>query len=103
MLVLSRKIGDRVVIADSIEITVVQIRGNKVRLGVTAPRQISVRRHEVTRETRHEVPPRTQSSLLEEQSPAPIPQETRYELIHVGTTAAPAADDEQLNLIPVQG
>jgi carbon storage regulator len=45
MLVLSRHVGDRIVIADSIEIAVVQIRGNKVRLGVTAPRQVSVRRH----------------------------------------------------------
>ena len=100
MLVLSRKVGDRLVIAESIEITVVQIRGNKVRLGVTAPRQISVRRHEVTPETRHEVTPETQSGLLEEQSPARIPQEACFELIQVGNTAAHAADDEQLNLIP---
>jgi carbon storage regulator len=100
MLVLSRKIGDRLVIAESIEITVVQIRGNKVRLGVTAPRQVSVRRHEVTPETRHEVPAGTQSGLLEEQSPAPNPQETRFEFVQVGNTSAHATDHEQQNLIP---
>ena len=47
MLVLTRKLGERLVIAESIEITVVQIRGNKVRLGVTAPDQVSIRRLEV--------------------------------------------------------
>jgi carbon storage regulator len=44
MLVLSRKIGDRIVIGETIEITVMQIRGNIVRLGVTAPRHIHVGR-----------------------------------------------------------
>lgn len=47
MLVLSRKFGERIVIAECIEISVVQIRGNKVRLGVTAPRNVSVDRLEV--------------------------------------------------------
>jgi carbon storage regulator len=42
MLVLSRKIGNRIVIAGNIEIVVLQIRGNKVRLGVNAPRDVSI-------------------------------------------------------------
>lgn len=46
MLVLSRKIGNRIVIAGNIEITVVQVRGNKVRLGVNAPRHISIARRD---------------------------------------------------------
>jgi carbon storage regulator len=47
MLVLSRTLGERIVIAENIEIAVVQIRGNKVRLGVTAPRHVAVHRLEV--------------------------------------------------------
>jgi carbon storage regulator len=45
MLVLSRKVGNRVVVAGNIEITVVQIYGNRVRLGVTAPSDVSISRH----------------------------------------------------------
>ena len=46
MLVLSRKVGNRLVIAGEIEITVVQIRGNRVRLGINAPPQVSINRFE---------------------------------------------------------
>jgi carbon storage regulator len=49
MLVLSRKIGERVIIADNIEIMIVEIHGNRIRLGVNAPREISVRRAEIPR------------------------------------------------------
>ena len=47
MLVLSRKKNERVVINDNIVVTVVEIRGDKVRLGVEAPSEISVYRQEV--------------------------------------------------------
>ena len=47
MLVLSRRIGERLVIDDNIIVTVVEIRGGQVRLGIEAPREIPVRREEV--------------------------------------------------------
>lgn len=47
MLVLSRKPNEQIVIGDGIVITVVEIRGDKVRLGVEAPRDVSVHRKEV--------------------------------------------------------
>ena len=47
MLVLSRKRDETIMIGDDVEITVVDIRGNKVRLGITAPRQILVHRKEL--------------------------------------------------------
>ena len=47
MLVLSRKKNEKIVVDDTIEITVVEIRGDKVRLGVNAPREVSVHRQEV--------------------------------------------------------
>jgi carbon storage regulator len=47
MLVLSRKKNESIVIDDRIVITVVEIRGDKVRLGIEAPRDVPVHRSEV--------------------------------------------------------
>jgi carbon storage regulator CsrA len=47
MLVLSRQRDETVMIGDDVEVTVVDIRGDKVRLGITAPREVSVHRKEV--------------------------------------------------------
>jgi carbon storage regulator len=47
MLVLVRKVGERIVIDENIEVTVIKLHGNRVRLGVTAPPDVSVRRVEV--------------------------------------------------------
>ncbi len=47
MLVLSRKEGEEVVIGDNIRLTVVAIRGNQVRLGVTAPPDVAIQRDEL--------------------------------------------------------
>lgn len=47
MLVFSRKLSEAVVIGDDIVIKVMEVRGNKVRLGIEAPRNITVHRREV--------------------------------------------------------
>jgi carbon storage regulator len=47
MLVLSRQRNESIMIGDDVEITIVDVRGDKVRLGITAPRTISVHRKEV--------------------------------------------------------
>jgi len=47
MLVLSRKKNESIVIDDNIVITVVEVRGDKVRLGIQAPREVPVHRSEV--------------------------------------------------------
>lgn len=47
MLALSRKVGERLVIADNIVITVVEVKGETVRFAIDAPRAISVHRGEV--------------------------------------------------------
>lgn len=47
MLVLSRKKNERTVIRDDIVVTVVEIRGDKVRLGIEAPKEVTVHRREI--------------------------------------------------------
>ncbi|MEO8496845.1 MAG: carbon storage regulator CsrA [Planctomycetota bacterium] len=47
MLVLSRKKNEQIVIGDGIVITIVDVRGDKVRIGIEAPAHIPVHRHEV--------------------------------------------------------
>lgn len=47
MLVLSRKSNESIVINNNITVTVVEIRGDKVRLGIVAPKEIPVHRQEV--------------------------------------------------------
>lgn len=47
MLILTRRIGETVVIGDNINITVLGVKGNQVRLGVNAPKEVSVHREEI--------------------------------------------------------
>jgi carbon storage regulator len=47
MLVLSRQRDESIIIGDNVIVTIVDVRGDKVRLGIEAPREISVHRREV--------------------------------------------------------
>ena len=47
MLILTRKIGETVVIGDNITMTVLGVKGSQVRLGINAPRDVSVHREEI--------------------------------------------------------
>ncbi|HLZ64434.1 MAG TPA: carbon storage regulator [Ktedonosporobacter sp.] len=47
MLILSRKIGERIVIAGNITIAVLDIKGDRVKVGITAPLEVSANREEV--------------------------------------------------------
>jgi carbon storage regulator len=47
MLVLSRKVGERVMIGDSIWVTIVRVDGDRVRVGIEAPREVTVLRQEL--------------------------------------------------------
>ena len=47
MLVLTRQINESIMIGDDVEITVVDVRGDKVRIGIRAPRSVAVHRQEV--------------------------------------------------------
>ena len=47
MLVLARKVGQSIVIGDCIELMIIEVRGEQVRIGVQAPRSIAVHRKEL--------------------------------------------------------
>lgn len=47
MLVLTRKIGEKLVIGGNITVSVIEINGSRVRLGIEAPRQVSIARGEL--------------------------------------------------------
>jgi carbon storage regulator len=56
MLVLSRRVGEEIIINDNIRVTVVAVKGDRVRLGIVAPRDVTVDRSEV-HQRRHEFLP----------------------------------------------
>ncbi len=54
MLILTRKLGESVVIGDNIKVTVTDINNNQIKLGIDAPRDITVNREEVVKEIKGE-------------------------------------------------
>jgi carbon storage regulator len=56
MLVLTRKVGERVVIAGEIVVVVLEVNGQRIRLGVEAPPEVSIRRQEVSESQQPESP-----------------------------------------------
>ncbi|CDZ79395.1 hypothetical protein BN59_03713 [Legionella massiliensis] len=47
MLILTRRIGETLIVGDDVNITVLGVKGNQVRLGVNAPKDVSVHREEI--------------------------------------------------------
>jgi len=54
MLVLTRKLGERITIGDDISITLIEIKGGHVKLGIEAPRSIDIHRQEIYERIREE-------------------------------------------------
>ena len=71
MLVLSRNRDEQIVISDNIVVTVVEIRGDKVRLGIDAPKDIPVHRQEVFDAIQRENKQRSDKSSVDLASVSP--------------------------------
>lgn len=54
MLILTRRVGETVMIGDDIEVTILGVKGNQVRVGVKAPREIGVHREEIYKRIKEE-------------------------------------------------
>lgn len=63
MLILTRRIGEKLIIDDTIEVMILGVKGNQVRIGIEAPQQISVHREEIHRKIEQEKIEKSQCSV----------------------------------------
>ncbi|GMQ97043.1 MAG: carbon storage regulator CsrA [Gammaproteobacteria bacterium] len=72
MLILTRRVGETLMIGDNVSVTVLRVKGNQVRLGVNAPKEISVHREEIYERIKREqdVPPKQEQDVAPEQEQA---------------------------------
>ena len=54
MLILTRRVGETLVIGDDVTVTVLGVKGNQVRLGINAPKDLSVHREEIYQKIQQE-------------------------------------------------
>lgn len=84
MLVLTRKVGERILIGDDIVVTVLDARGDGVRIGIDAPRGITIQREEVVRAV-------TEANVEATRAPADAEERLRAALGGLGQAGRPAA------------
>jgi len=70
MLVLSRKVGEEIIIGDNIRVRIVSVQGNQIRLGFDAPREVSIQRAELLERAERDAAART-AAQVSEKPPAP--------------------------------
>lgn len=75
MLILTRRVGETIVIGDDVIITVLGIKGNQVRIGINAPKDVSVHREEIYQR-------------IQQEKGAPVPAATQQEEAAPAATAA---------------
>ncbi|MDA1108107.1 MAG: carbon storage regulator CsrA [Proteobacteria bacterium] len=67
MLILTRRVGETLIIGDKVTVTVLGVKGNQVRIGVNAPKDVAVHRQEIYERIRNE--PAHGEAILPESSP----------------------------------
>lgn len=89
MLVLTRKVDESIVIGDSIVLTVLAIEGEQVKIGINAPREVTILRQEVFQAVQDQV--KIQEMLAEEAKP------DRFEQLRKLLTSESEKDSEDLD------
>ena len=65
MLVLKRKAGESIIVADNIEIKIIEVEEGRIKIGIDAPKEVSIIRKEVLEETKSENKTATQSRNID--------------------------------------
>ena len=83
MLVLSRKVGEKILVGNNVVLTVVEVNGNRVRLGIEAPREMAVVRSELVGKGRdlEAQMPRPRTALDESTPDNEIPEGSHFDLV----------------------
>ena len=66
MLILTRRVGETLMIGDSVTVTVLGVKGNQVRIGITAPKDVAVHREEIFQRIQRDGEPRAVAASQEE-------------------------------------
>ena len=70
MLILTRRVGETVMIGDDVTITVLGVKGNQVRVGINAPKHVAVHREEIYERIKRE---QRDAAALNGEAPKPVP------------------------------